>query len=84
MMLLIAEATGINTDNLPSILSAIGSIGFAVWYGWYVTTKTIPKITDKHDERIATLVQDFREEKEADRLAFKEALERVACKYQGH
>lgn len=32
-------------------VTSITSIGFAVWYGWYITTRAIPRIADKADER---------------------------------
>ncbi len=38
------------------------SLGFAVWYAWYVTTRTIPDMNTRHAETIQKLVEDFRQE----------------------
>jgi hypothetical protein len=56
-MMFIADATG-GTDSglIGGLIGAVGSVGFAIWYGWHVTTKTIPSI-----------VNDFREERKYDR-----------------
>jgi len=56
--LLAAEATTHSTPDglIGGLVGASGGISFAIWYGWYVTTKTIPKI-----------VEDFREERKLDR-----------------
>ena len=56
--LLAAEATTHSTPDglIGGLVGASGGISFAIWYGWYVTTKTIPKIVD-----------DFREERKLDR-----------------
>lgn len=34
--------------DVPNMLSTIGSIGFAVWYAWHTTTKTIPDMQNSH------------------------------------
>ncbi len=39
---------GFNDFNFTSLTS----IGFAVWYGVYVTRVAIPKIVEKHDAQI--------------------------------
>lgn len=56
MLEVLAEST---SDNglLGGLLGAAGGVGFAIWYGYHVTTKTIPAI-----------VNDFRSERETDRL----------------
>ncbi len=38
------------------------SLGFAVWYAWYVTTRTIPDMNARHAETIQKLVEEFRQE----------------------
>ena len=56
------------------------SLGFAVWYAWYTTTKTIPdmnikhcetvkEITYKHNDVIKELVGEFRTEAKDQRQA---------------
>lgn len=53
MLLILAEAAADASNLLPAI-SAIGSLGFAVWYAYYTTTVAIPKLLDAHAaERLA-------------------------------
>ena len=47
--------------SIPSLIAALSGGGFSLWYGWYTTSVTIPKI-----------VADFREEIKTER-AFHEA-----------
>lgn len=83
----IAELTVIafSQVNLPTSLegaTSLTSMGFAIWYGWYVTTKAIPRIIDQHSEqlvktelshskRVEQLASDFREELRATRETFR-------------
>lgn len=39
----------------------ITSLGFAVWYAWYVTTKTIPEMSRRHAENVDNVVKEHRE-----------------------
>lgn len=42
---------------LPA-LSTVGSLGFAVWYAWYTTTVSIPKLLEAHrQERLEMQVR---------------------------
>lgn len=64
-------------DNTPNWLNAAGgltSLGFAVWYAWFVTTKTIPERDKVHAETIKTMTEEFRDEQKETRAAFKEAM----------
>jgi hypothetical protein len=72
--MLLAETNLDSTGIVGGLVGASGGIGFAIWYGWYVTTKTVPK-----------LVSDFREERQLDRAErkqdrdeFKSAIRTVA------
>lgn len=72
---------GLLADVVPAVpnldgMASITSLGFAVWYGWYITTKTIPRIIDKHDEQIRHLTEAFREE-------CREMREKFLCKHGG-
>ncbi len=58
--MLLAEAANDTSGLVGGLIGAAGSVSFAIWYGWYVTTKTIPK-----------LVNDFREERAMDRAERK-------------
>ena len=66
MLMLIADAaaTAANTDLLP-IISSIGSIGFAVWFGGYTTMYTIPNMQKLHTESIKELVAEMRDQRES-------------------
>ena len=70
--------------EIPAIEGAtsLTSVGFAIWYGWYVTTRAIPKIVDQHqsqvdkieasrERQINALTTTFREEMHANRQAFR-------------
>ena len=54
--MLLAEQSTMSDGMLGGMVGAVGSVGFAIWYGWFVTTRTIPK-----------LVSDFRAERTLDR-----------------
>ncbi len=54
-MLILADAavaTGIDMTAITPAISAIGSIGFAFWFGYYTTTKTIPDLQSAHQEQM--------------------------------
>ena len=81
----IASAVLLSQVELPPIEGAtsLTSIGFAIWYGWYVTTKAVPKIVDQHasqiekielahERQINSLTAMFREE-------LRETRERFQC-----
>lgn len=73
MPLLLADS-GI-ADAMPA-LSAVGSLGFAIWFAWYTTTTTIPnqqkehretidRLTVTHSETIKELVAEMRAQRDA-------------------
>lgn len=35
-------------SSIMPALSMVGSLGFAVWYAWYTTTVSIPKLLEGH------------------------------------
>lgn len=89
--LVLAQATEL-IPKLPEVeLGSIASVGFAVWYGWYTTSKAIPRIIDQHVEQekekdasherqIAALTAAFARELEATRNAREQDRERfVPC-----
>lgn len=59
----------------------LGSIGFAVWYGWHVTSNTLPKIIDGNRSTIKQLTDDFRADMKQARIEYREelAMEREHC-----
>jgi hypothetical protein len=52
-MLTIADAVTI-TDAMPAV-SAVGSLGFAIWFAWYTTTTAIPRQQQEHRQQIKEL-----------------------------
>lgn len=40
-------------------LSALTSTGFAVWYGYYTQTVTMPALTKEHREQLDAAIQRF-------------------------
>lgn len=73
-MLLADAASDLTPSGLiGGMVGAAGGIGFAVWYGWFVTTRTIPGLVkDFKDERVID-----RQERRAERDEFKSALKQV-------
>ena len=65
MFVLLAQAA--NGDSLSSWVGILGTLGFAVWYGYYVTAVTIPKINTDNNALIEKVVRDFREEMKLER-----------------
>lgn len=75
MLLILADAGVSLTDAMPAI-SAVGSLGFAIWFAWYTTTTTIPnqqkehreaidRLTMTHSETIKEIVTEMRSQRDA-------------------
>ena len=76
LFILVAEVAPASIAMDPSAIlpavSTVGSLGFAVWYAWYTTTVSIPKLLEAHrQERLemqtrfdATVMQLLTEMKE--------------------
>jgi hypothetical protein len=67
-------------ESAPSWLNAGGglvSLGFAVWYAWWVTTKTIPERDKVHAETITGLVKEFRDEAKEQRQIHSAAVDKI-------
>lgn len=54
MSLILAEAAIGLTDFTP-VVSAIGSLGFAIWFAYYTTTTTLPNQQKEHRDQIREL-----------------------------
>jgi hypothetical protein len=53
-----SSSTAIDPSSILPALSTLGSLGFAVWYAWYTTTVSIPKLLDVHrQERLEMQVR---------------------------
>lgn len=47
-----AQANGIDLSSIMPAISAVGSLGFAIWFAYYTTTVTLPNQQKEHrDER---------------------------------
>ena len=70
---LLAEAEPLTNGVVGGMVGAAGGVGFAIWYGYHVTTHTIPALVkDFREERLAD-----REERKEEREEFKQALTQV-------
>lgn len=65
------------TPNWLNACGGIVSLGFAVWYAWWVTTKTIPERDKVHAETIQSLVQEFRTEAKEQRQLHTAAVDKI-------
>lgn len=54
-----------------SLLAMLSGGGFSIWFGWYTTTKTLPKIVD-----------DFREEMKLERESHAHEIEQLTTAFQ--
>jgi hypothetical protein len=81
MELLFAQ-TGQASPEVTSWLGLLGSLGFAVWYGYYVTAITIPKINTDNNALTSKLVSEFRDEMKVARADHASAMDaqRDECK----
>ncbi len=83
LMLLIADAVspavsaGFDASAITPVVSAVGSLGFAIWFAWYTTVYTLPALQKEHrDERaqaqavFAQTVKDLVEEMKSSREMF--------------
>jgi len=88
--LFVADATGVIPDLGNFDIGQISSIGFAIWYGWYVTCRAIPKIIeqnatsfataeDKHSAQMKDLTETFRADTAAARAAREIDREHFTC-----
>lgn len=59
--------------------SGVFGSGFAVWYAWYTTTKTLPTLNQQHNELVGKIVDDFRSESKEQRESEKERTKAIAA-----
>lgn len=55
MSTILADASALDVSAMTPALSAIGSLGFAIWFAYYTTTKTLPDQQKEHREAIKEL-----------------------------
>jgi len=79
-VLFVADAKGAIPDLGNFDIGQIGSLAFAIWYGYYLTTQSLPRIIeqnatslaaaeDKHSRQADALIEAFRSEMAALRAA---------------
>lgn len=77
--LLVGQSTPVAADTTSwlNVMGGLTSLTFAVWYAWYVTTKTIPERDKTHAETINHLVQEFRTETKEQRQVHVESVGKI-------
>ena len=76
MLTILAETAAMDVSAITPALSAIGSLGFAIWFAYYTTTKTLPDqqkehrdamkdMTETHASTIKELVAEMRSGRES-------------------
>lgn len=76
-----ALPVSMSPDSMSSWVGMVGTLGFAVWYGYYVTAVLIPKINTENGELVKKIVTDFRDEMKLERDAHSAEMtsQREAC-----
>lgn len=57
--LLAADVPQISATGIGGIVTGLSGTGFAVWYAWHTTTKTIPDLNKQHADTIKELTAAF-------------------------
>lgn len=55
--LLIADASVLMPSDALSVVSAIGSLGFAIWFAYHTTTVTLPRQQQENRELLKELAE---------------------------
>lgn len=66
-MLFAQAAQNVLSADASTWVGMVGTLGFAVWYGYYVTSVTIPKINSDNNALVAKIVADFKDEMKLER-----------------
>ena len=64
---------------LKTLAPAAGGTAFAIWWGWYTATKTLPKMQEDHRSERAATQSEYRAERATMTTAFKEAMNEVVA-----
>lgn len=56
----------LDVGEWAKVVTSLSSIGFAVWYAWYTTTRSIPRMQEIHDKRLIQMQTDH--DKRIDKL----------------
>ncbi len=57
----------VSPDYVTNWLGMVGSLGFAVWFGYYTTAVLLPRINKDNNELTLKIVSDFRDEMRLER-----------------
>lgn len=75
-------------EDIPGWAGVVGTLtggGFAVWYAWHTTTRTIPEQIKTHAATVEKLVNEFRTETKEQRNEYMRRSEvSVDLARQGH
>ncbi len=80
LLWLMAEASPMADPSawMPAI-SSVTSLGFAIWFSWYTTTKTIPDLLKDHRGEREGIIEEMKQQREA----FESALRELANQRRG-
>lgn len=68
MSFIFSQTSGLDISTATSVVGIISGVGFAVWWGWYTTTKTLPLMQKIHQATINVLLSEFRQELKETRI----------------
>lgn len=83
-----ATTPGVSVSDVMSVLQAIASVGFSIWFGYYVITVMIPRITDQQQKTVDKLnemhaveMKEINAERKAEREQFLSELKAMREAY---
>lgn len=62
MLTMLAESAAFDVSAITPAVSAIGSLGFAIWFAFHTVTKTLPRQQKEHREQLKEIIDGHREE----------------------
>lgn len=92
---ILGQTDTIADPNLMHVLGGLASLGFAVWYAWYVTVRVLPekdkanheeiaKMRDDHNQRQDALIEKFSEETKFLRESHQQTVAQIMNRCPGH
>ncbi len=76
LLTLAADGATFSVADIAPVISSIGSVGFAVWFGVHVITKTIPDMNAAaKEERTAWAIERQKTEETNDRVIHELVME---------
>lgn len=94
-MLLLAAETAIGIADITPVVSAVGSLGFAIWFAYYTTTTTLPnqqkehrdqikELTESHAATIKDFVDELKDKRESHAETIKELVNELKATREAH